>query len=298
MDNLLLEMVRERRMLLTDSAMGTMMERAGLISGQQCGELWNVDPGGRSKVLDIHRANVEAGSDIVIANTFGANSIKLAHYGLESRTEELNRAGAEIAVEASGGKALVAGDIGPCGEILEDWGGSLSRKQLVAAFTRQVRGLVDGGVQMVALETFMDVEELLCALEAVREVAGDVPVLGSMTFGNTPGGLKTMWGLSPTDAAQRMDSAGVQAVGANCGMGSEDLLKVAAEMALATELPVAAQPNAGAPEVRDGATVFPESPEQMAGYAVRFKEAGVSILGGCCGSTPEYIAMARSKLEL
>ncbi|MBW7997533.1 MAG: methionine synthase [Candidatus Glassbacteria bacterium] len=298
MDDRLLEQLDRQGMLLTDSAMGTMLELSGLVSGSECGELWNIDPAGREKVMAIHRANIEAGSDIVIANTFGANPFKLAHYGADGKTEEINRAAAEIAVEASADKAVVAGDMGPSGEILEEWGGGASRDKLREGYARQARGLVDGGVRMIALETFMDVEELICALEAVREAADDIPVLGSMTFAGSPGGIRTMWGLSPTEAAQRMESAGVQMVGANCGMGSEDMLKVTAEMALATELPVAAQPNAGAPEVRDGVTVFPETARETAAYAVRFKEAGVRILGGCCGSTPDYIAAARSNLEL
>ncbi len=298
MGDLLRDRLNEKGMLLLDSAMGTMLQRAGLNSGEECGELWNVQPEDRGKVLDIHRANIEAGSDIVITNTFGANPRKLTHYSLSDRAREINKAAAQIAAEAAGSKALVAGDIGPSGEILEDWGGTVSRQDLIDCFRTQVEGLVEGGAQILALETFMDIEELLCALEAVREVAGDIPVLGSMTFGSTPGGIRTMWGLAPAEVATKLESAGVQAVGANCGMGSDNMLAVVQEMAGATSLPVAAQPNAGAPQIRDGVTVFDETPEQMALFAVRFRDAGVKILGGCCGSTPEYIAAARGNLGL
>ncbi len=298
MDNFIRDKLAEKNILFLDSAMGTMLQREGLTDSEKCGELWNVEPDGRKTILKIHRANVAAGSDIIIANTFGSNPRKLAHYGLEGRTEELNRAAVEIALEAADGRAVVCGDLGPSGEILEEWGGNVSRQVITDAYARQVEGLVRGGAGMVALETFMDVEELLCALKAVRDVAGEIPVLGSMTFNKTPGGMKTMWGISPTEVARRLEAEGVQAVGANCGMGSEDMLLVTAEMALATKLPVAAQPNAGAPQVIDGATVFQESAEQMAGYTPRFKEAGVLLLGGCCGSTPEYICAARKTLGL
>lgn len=296
MGNLISDKLAENNILFLDSAMGTMLQSAGLTGADTCGELWNVEPGGRSKILEVHRANVAAGSDIIIANTFGCNPRKLAHYGLEERTGELNRASVEIALEAADGRAVVCGDMGPSGEILEEWGGNVTRQALVDAFTRQVEGIVSGGAGMVALETFMDVEELLCALKAVRDVAGEIPVLGSMTFSNAAGGMKTMWGLSPSEAARRLEAEGVQAVGANCGMGSDNMLAVVKEMAEATNLPVAAQPNAGAPEMRDGVTVFDETPEQMAEFATRFRDAGVKMLGGCCGSTPEYISAARKAL--
>jgi 5-methyltetrahydrofolate--homocysteine methyltransferase len=298
MGDLLRDKLNEKGMLLLDSAMGTMLQSVGLTSDDKCDALWNVDPEGRSKILQVHRANVDAGSNIIIANTFVSNPRKLAHFGLEDRTEELNQAAVEIAVEAADGRAIVCGDLGPSGEILEEWGGQASRQELVDAYSRQVEGMVAGGAKMVALETYMDVEELLCTLEAVRTVAGDIPVLASMTFGDTPGGIRTMWGLSPADVAGKLESAGVQAVGANCGMGSDIMLVVSQEMAGATSLPVAAQPNAGAPRMQDGVTVFDETPGQMAEYAVKFRDAGVKLLGGCCGSTPEYIAAAGKNLGL
>ena len=162
----------------------------------------------------------------------------------------------------------------------------------------ELKGWLEGGVDLLALETFMDLEELLLALEAVRSGAPSMPVLASLTFSSGAGGARTLWGLTPEQAAEKLGEAGADAVGANCGMGTKSMLEVAGRMARATSLPVAAQPNAGSPVVRDGETIYQESAEEMAALAPEFKSAGVRLLGGCCGSTPEYILAARSILGL
>lgn len=292
----LAEKLKRKDILLLDCAMGTNLQKAGLKSGEECGEFWNADSN-RDKVLQLHRSCVESGSDIIITNTFGANPIKLAHYEASERVEELNREGAKLACEAAGDEALVAGDIGPTGDILEHWGGTRSREEIRTGYERQVTGLVEGGVNLIILETFMDVEELLLAFEAARKLS-ELPVIASMTFEAGPNGMRTMWGLAPEQVTQKLEQAGVDAVGANCGMGTRDMLRVASKMVKATSLPVAAQPNAGAPEMRNGETFYSETAEQMAAVAGEFKAAGVKILGGCCGTTPEYIAAVKSRLGL
>lgn len=290
------EKLKRKGILLLDCAMGTNMQKAGLKSGEECGELWNADSN-RDKVLQLHRSCVEAGSDIIITNTFGANPIKLTHYRASDRAEELNREGARLACRAAGDKVLVAGDIGPTGDILEHWGGTRSRDEIRTGYERQVTGLLEGGVNLIILETFMDVEELLLAFEAARKLS-ELPVIASMTFEAGPNGMRTMWGMTPEQVAQRLEEAGADAVGANCGMGTRDMLQVAVEMVKGTSLPVAVQPNAGVPELCGGKTFFPETAEQMAEVAGEFKAAGVKILGGCCGTTPEYIASVKSRLGL
>jgi len=298
MTNKLTDRLAQKGLLLLDSAMGTMLQQAGLKSGEQCGELWNIDGPGSEKVFAVHRANVEAGSDIIIANTFGANPLKLARYGAAEQVVEINRAAVKLARDAAGEDTLVAGDIGPTGEILEDWGGTRSRQEIRAAYELQVQGLLEGGVDLVALETFMDLEELLLALEAVRSGSPSMPVLASLTFSRGPGGVRTLWGLTPEQAAEKLGEAGADAVGANCGMGTKSMLEAAGRMAKATSLPVAAQPNAGSPVVSNGETFYEESAEDMAALAPEFKAAGIRLLGGCCGSTPEYILAARNILGL
>ena len=291
------ERLKRKGILLLDCAMGTSLQKAGLKSGEECGELWNADSN-RDKVLQVHRSCVEAGSDIITTNTFGANPIKLAHYGASERTEELNREGAGLAGEAAGSEVLVAGDIGPTGDILQEWGGTRSREEIQDGYERQVAGLLEGGVDLIILETFMDIEELLLAFEAARKLSSGLPVIASMTFEAGPSGMRTMWGLTPQQAAQKLDEAGLDSVGANCGMGSRNMLEAAGEMVKATSLPVAVQPNAGVPEVCGGETFFPETAEHMAERAGEFKAAGVKIMGGCCGTTPEYIAALKRRLGL
>ena len=292
----ILEKVSER-VLLLDSAMGSMLQRKGLKSGHEAGELWNIEEDKKDIVLEIHRANVEAGSDVIITNTFGANRFKLGHYGAADRVREINSAGARLVHEAVGQERFVAGDIGPTGEILEQWGGERTVDEIRAAFEEQVAGLLDGGVDIFILQTFMDVEELKLALESIR-AACDLRVIASMTFQSNVGQLATMWGLTPEQVARELATAGADIIGANCGLGSREMVEVVSRMAQGSELPICAQPNAGLPEVVDGETVYHETAEQMAERAIELVDAGARLIGGCCGSTPEFIAAAKEMLGL
>ena len=285
------------RVLLLDSAMGTMLQRKGLKSGLEAGELWNIEEDKQNIVLEIHRANVDAGSEVIITNTFGANRFKLGHYGAADRVREINSAGARLVNEAAGQERFVAGDIGPTGEILEQWGGERTTDEIRAAFEEQVAGLLDGGVDIFILETFMDVEELKLALESIR-AACDLRVIASMTFQSNAGQLATMWGLTPEQTARELATAGADIIGANCGLGSREMVEVVSRMAQGSGLPICAQPNAGLPEVVDGETVYHETAEQMAERAVELVDAGARLIGGCCGSTPEFIAAAKQMLGL
>ena len=291
----ILEKLSER-VLLLDSAMGTMLQRSGLKSGLEAGELWNIEEDKKNKVLEIHRANVEAGSDLIITNTFGANRFKLGHYDAAGRVRELNSAGARLACEAAGEEVFVAGDIGPTGEILEQSGGERTADEIRSVFEEQVSGLLEGGVDLFILETFMDVAELKLALESVK-AACDLRVIASMTFQSTAGRLATMWGLTAEQAARKLTEAGADIVGANCGLGSSEMVQVVSGMAQGTELPICAQPNAGLPELVDGETVYRETADQMAEKAMELTAAGARLIGGCCGSTPEFVAAAKEKLR-
>lgn len=285
------------RVLLLDSAMGTMLQRKGLKSGLDAGELWNIEEDKQNIVLEIHRANVDAGSEVIITNTFGANRFKLGHYGAADRVREINSAGARLVNEAAGQERFVAGDIGPTGEILEQWGGERTTDEIRAAFEEQVAGLLDGGVDIFIMQTFMDVEELKLALESIR-AACDLRVIASMTFQSNAGQLATMWGLTPEQVARELATAGADIIGANCGLGSREMVEVVSRMAQGSGLPICAQPNAGLPEVVDGETVYHETAEQMAERAVELVDAGARLIGGCCGSTPEFIAAAKQMLGL
>lgn len=280
------------RVLVSDGALGTELAKKGLRPGE-CPELLNAE--NPEWVGGIARNYVEAGSDIILTNTFGGNPVKLARYGLESRTEELNEQGARIADEAAGGHAAVFGSVGPTGEFLEPLG-SLTESELIAAFGRQVRALARGGAEGIVLETMTDLGEIICALRAVREYS-DLTAVCSMTFDRGARGYATMMGVTPERAAEELDAAGAIAVGANCGTGIADIIGIARLMRPHTRLPLWMKPNAGMPELVEGKTVYRESPEDFAAFIPDLLNAGSNIVGGCCGTTPEHIRRVRVAVD-
>lgn len=288
-----IEMFTNSPVLLADGAMGTMLFAAGLESGAPP-ELWNVEHPDR--VRAVQRAYLQAGSQIILTNTFGGSRYRLGMHGLESRVIELNRAGAEIAraeVDAAGGHALVAGDIGPSGEILMPVG-TLDFDDAVNAFAEQAQGLIAGGVDLIWIETMADLEEVRAAIEGVRRVSADIPIVATMTF-DTKG--RTMMGVTPEVAVQTISGWGVVATGGNCGNGPDEMLEVIQKMhAARPDVLLVSKSNAGKPEIgEDGKVVYRAGPAEMAKYAVEMKDAGARIIGGCCGSSPTHLqAMARA----
>jgi 5-methyltetrahydrofolate--homocysteine methyltransferase len=276
--------------ILADGAMGTILFEAGLTSGDSP-ERWNVE---RPDVIrGIHRAYRAAGSRILLTNTFGGNRFRLALHGLDTRVAEFNEAAARLAAEvahAPGSRAVVAGDIGPSGGILAPLG-DLERADAVKAFAEQAAALRAGGVDVFWIETMSALEEIDAALEGVRQAGPGVPVVITLSF-DTHG--HTMMGVNPEQAAKELTALGVAAVGGNCGLGPAELLPVMAAMrAFAPDALLVAKPNAGLPVLEDGRAVYRGSPGEMADFARRLSAAGVRIVGGCCGSTPEHLrAMA------
>jgi 5-methyltetrahydrofolate--homocysteine methyltransferase len=285
------------RVLLADGAMGTQLQQAGLASGG-CGEAWNLDHAER--VLAIQRAYVEAGSDCLITNTFGASRIMLARHGEADRAEAINRAGVEIARRALGDRAgLVLGDIGPFGGLMEPYG-DVARADVERAFREQARALVASGADAVIIETQTALEELELAIAAARE-AGAPAVIGSVAFDRTLDGqdVRTMMGVAPEQAAEFMAARGVDVVALNCGTGID--MEVAAAVVRrylsACALPVMAQPNAGQPVLEDFKVVYRQTPDEMAAGLPGLLAAGARIVGGCCGSTPAHIGRFRALLD-
>ena len=292
----LLEAIRSR-VLLSDGAMGTQLQRAGLEPGG-CGEAWNLDQPDR--ILSIQRAYVEAGSDCLITNTFGASRIMLERHDEADRAEAINRAGAELAREAFGGKAgFVLGDMGPFGGLMEPYG-EIPRAAVERAFREQARALVAGGVDAIIVETQTALEELEIAIDAARE-AGAPAVIGSLAFDKMldHDEARTMMGVSPEGAAEFLASKGADIAGLNCGTGVDMFLAadIARRYLGAARLPVMAQPNAGQPALVNLQVVYQETPEQMAEGLPALLAAGVSIVGGCCGSTPDHIRRFRQILD-
>jgi len=268
-----------REVLVVDGAMGTMLQRAN-IPPEQCHEQLNLTA--PDIVEDIHRNYVLAGADCVITNTFGGSRPKLAEYGLEAEVAEYNRAAVRIARRS--GALHVLGDVGPTGLVLEPLG-KATFEDVYDAFFEQVIALAAEQPDAILIETMTDIAEARCAVLAAR-AACDLPVLVTVSFG-----LSGRMELSGTDAATAavvLESAGATAIGMNCGLGPEQMLPLVEQMAAVTALPLIVQPNAGLPKLVDGETVFPGTAEEMGEYAARFVDAGASVLGSCCGSTPSF----------
>jgi 5-methyltetrahydrofolate--homocysteine methyltransferase len=286
----------QKRVLLSDGAMGTQLQQAGLESGG-CGETWNLDHPDR--ILKIQRAYVEAGSDILLTNTFGASRIMLNRHDEGDRTAEINQAAVGIAREALGGRGFVLGDIGPFGGLMEPYG-EIAREEVVRAFREQARALIQGGADGIIVETQTALEELEIAIEAAREAGASV-IIGSVAFDRMldEDDVRTMMGISPEQAAEFMAKHGCHIAALNCGTGVD--MKTAANIVrryIATcGLPVMAQPNAGQPVLINMKVHYNETPEEMSAGLPGLLEAGARIVGGCCGSTPEHIRRFRQILD-
>jgi methionine synthase I (cobalamin-dependent)/5,10-methylenetetrahydrofolate reductase len=278
------------RVLLCDGAMGTMLYSKGIYLNMCFDELNVCRP---ELVRDVHREYVRAGVDLIETNTFGANRHKLKKHGLDDRVEEINLAGARIAREEAGPEIMVAGSIGPLGLKIEPWG-QTSVEEAEDAFREQARALRDGGVDLFILETFSDIHEIHQAIKAVRSISPEAAVIAQMTIGEDGNSLL---GTSPEVFARRLEEWSADVVGLNCSVGPVPMLQSIERMARVTTLPLSAMPNAGAPQVVDGRNLYLCSPDYMAEYAKRFIQAGVRILGGCCGTTPAHIRAMRGAIR-
>ncbi len=291
----LLEALKSR-VLLGDGAMGTQLQDAGLESGH-CGEAWNLDHPDR--VVGIQRRYAEAGSDLVLTNTFGACRIMLDRHGEGARTAEINRASVAIAREALGGRGYVLGDIGPFGGLMEPYG-DISRAAVEHAFREQARALVEGGADGIIIETQTAFEEVEIAIAAARE-AGAPVVIASFAFDRMldEDDVRTMMGISPEQAAEFMERHGCDVAGLNCGTGVD--MRFAADITrryrATCGLPVMAQPNAGAPVLEDMKVLYKQTPQEMGEGLEGLLAAGPRIVGGCCGSTPAHIRRFREILD-
>ncbi len=283
--------IADGRVLLADGATGTNYQDMGMQPGV-APEEWVLDA--PERVIDLHRRFVQAGAELVLTCTFGGSPIRLTDGPLAGRASELNRRGAELAREAVGGDVLVAGSIGPTGQLAEPLG-PLGHDDALVAFSEQARALAEGGVDLLVLETFFALDEALWAVEAVRS-ATDLPLVASFSFDQ---GTRTMMGLSPTQVIAATEPLGLAAVGANCGRSLEDMSAVLAEYsATGSRTPLWIKPNAGVPQVTAAGVVYPESPESFGATVAGFAGAGAGILGGCCGSTPAHIAALRAALTV
>ncbi len=293
----LLQEAARKRPLLGDGAMGTQLMLAGLDQGA-CGEAWNLT--NPDRVLAIQRRYVEAGSDCLLTNTFGASRITLDRHGNGAKAAEINRAAVAIAREAFQGRpGYVIGDIGPFGGLLEPFG-EFREDDVRAAFDEQAQALMDAGADAIIVETQTALEELLLGIRAAQR-AGATCIIASMAYDVRGGGstFRTMMGVGPERAARFIEENGAHIVALNCGNGMDmERARAAAEQyRKVTSLPLMVQPNAGQPKMIDLRLTYEETPEQMARGVAPLLDAGAGIVGACCGSTPEHIAAMRKAMD-
>ncbi|MCK8828185.1 homocysteine S-methyltransferase family protein [Natroniella acetigena] len=280
----------KEEILILDGAMGTELQNKGLEVGN-CPENLNLT---YPQILkEIHASYVEAGSDIIQTNTFGANSIKLAKYGLSEELEAINTTAVKLAQEAATENTLISASIGPTGKLFEPMG-ALSFEEAYQVFAQQAEILAAAGVDLVNIETMIDLQEAKAALIAVKENTS-LPVICNLTYET---GQRTVTGTDPATAITVLQAAGADIIGANCGLGPAELTKIIHIMDQQTASYLAVQPNAGLPILdENNQTIFPMEAEEMASYGTEFVAAGANIIGGCCGSNPDYISLLRREIK-
>ncbi len=289
----LLDRIKDGKVLVGDGAMGTYLMQEGLKAGE-CPELINLE---RPQVLEkIARLFHETGADIIQTNTFGGSPLKLAQYSLEDKTEEINTAAVIAARRAAGPGVYIAASCGPCGRLLKPYGDT-EPEEIYEGFERQIRSLVDAGVDMICIETMTDLTEASLAIKAAKSISPSTPVAATMTFDPTPNGFFTIMGTGIEQAAAGLADARADIVGSNCGNGIENMIRIAEGFKEHTSLPIMIQPNAGLPEVKGENIVYPETPEFMAEGCKKLLQIGVNIIGGCCGTAPNHIAAFKKVID-
>ncbi|TSA25541.1 MAG: 5-methyltetrahydrofolate--homocysteine methyltransferase [Bacteroidetes bacterium] len=291
-----LDRINQGEILVCDGAMGSLlMDRAKEYWQGTCPEYINLSH--PEIIEEIAGLYIRAGADIIETNTFGGSPLKLAGYSLHDKTEEINHAAIKAAKKASGNKAYIAASIGPSGKLLKPFGDT-EPEEMYKSFYRQIDVSIDAGADMICIETMTDLNEALLAVEATRKISASIPVIVTMTYEYTSRGFFTIIGISIEMAIKKLENSGVDIIGSNCGNGIENLVLIAKEYKKHTRLPLIIQANAGIPELREGVPVYPETPEFMAKKCEELIQIGVSIIGGCCGTTPAHIHAIRNVVDL
>ncbi|EHQ91211.1 homocysteine S-methyltransferase family protein [Desulfosporosinus youngiae] len=283
-----LSSVRER-VLLYDGSKGVMLQKRGL-TGNEAAEAWNLSK--PDEVKNLYNLYKQAGSDVIQTNTFPGNKVTLEKHGLGDKTYPINFAGVKLAKEVAGETTYVAASVGPTGMILEP-AGDLSFDQAYTVFKEQLRAIEDAGADLVNFETFTDLNELRAAILAAKETTS-LPIIASVTFNENS---RTMSGNSAEVCAIVCESLGAEVVGANCSGGPDSLIEPIKKMRSVVSIPLSVKANAGMPELVNGEAVYGQKPEQFSSYTKEFIENGVRLIGGCCGTTPEFIRAVKKELE-
>jgi methionine synthase I (cobalamin-dependent) len=278
------------RPVIIDGAWGTELQRQGLKPGESP-EALNLE---RPEIVEaVAKSYVDAGSRIIITNTFGGTRFTLERHGLADRVSEINRAGVEISKRAAADQALVFASLGPTGKMLMM--GDVTEGELLAAFSDQAAALAEGGADGLVIETMSDLEEAKIALKACK--ATGLPVVASMVYDAGADMDRTMMGVTVEQATVELTEAGADVIGSNCGQGIEGFVALCGRMKACTDRPVWIKGNAGLPEMVDGETVYKTTPEKFASYAEPLLDAGADFIGGCCGTGPDFIRALRAALS-
>lgn len=285
--------LKSGRILVADGAWGTALQARGLKGGESP-ELWNVEHS--ELVFEVAESYIKAGSNLIETNTFGGNRYKLEHYNLGDRVSELNKAGVEISRKAAGEENWVIASIGPTGKMILM--GDVTEDDFYHVFKEQAIALAEGGADAIVIETMSALDEAISAIKAAKENT-DLEIISTFTYEPTvQGEFRTMMGVSPAEAAVAAVEAGADIVGANCGKGYEGMKQIIEEIrAVLPDVPIIIQANAGLPELIDGESVFPATPKEMADQNPLWIEAGVNIIGGCCGTTDKHIRAIRDAVD-
>jgi 5-methyltetrahydrofolate--homocysteine methyltransferase len=289
----ILERITNGEILVADGAMGTMLFQRGLQSGD-CPELLNLT---RPEILiEVVQLYLEAGSDIIQTNTFGGSPLKLSDYGLEDKCEEINSKAVECVKKGMQDRVYISGSCGPSGKLLLPYGDT-EPDELKNAFEIQIGALSKAGIDIIFIETMTDLQEATLSVKAAKNIAPDIPVVASMTFDKFPKGYFTIMGVSIEDAVKGLVDAGADVIGSNCGNGIDRMIDIAKNLKELSDRPILIQSNAGMPENKNGEVVYPESPSYFEDKTLELIEAGVSIIGGCCGTTPEHVRAIRKAVD-
>ena len=284
------------KIMVCDGAMGTMLQKHGLSAGE-CPEYWNLTKA--ETLVSVHKEYIDAGADIIITNTFGGNRVKLQKFNLEGNLAKINIAGvtnAKAAVKKTGKPVLVAGDIGPTGSLLDPLG-FLSVSEAYDIFKEQAEALVEGGVDLLIIETMIAIEEIVAAVKAVKDTT-KLPVIACMTFDVTANkDVRTVMGVDTTTMVDELTKAGADILGSNCGNGIEQMIEVIRAIRAKTAKPLIAEANAGMPKIKDDQIFYDGTPEVVGSFTGALIEAGANIVGGCCGTTPEHIKQIKNQVK-
>lgn len=280
----------EQGPVVTDGAWGTELIKRGLQKGE-CPERWNLKQ--PERVAEVPALYVEAGSRVVLTNTFGGNRYILEKHNLADKVRQINAAGVEISKKAAGDKALVFASIGPSGKMIVMK--QVTAEELEDAFTEQAEAIADAGADAIVIETMIDMTEALAAIAAAKKTS--LPIVANMVFDAGKQMDRTMMGNTPEEVAEKFAAVGVDVLGSNCGKGIEGFIPICRRMRAVTDLPLWMKANAGMPEIVNGETVYNVTPDQFAAKVPELIEAGANFIGGCCGTSPDFIKAVRAKIK-